>query len=117
MKRLKSAVSLMLVLALILSVVYIPAMAAEAVEPSISVEGRKLTDAERSDFDIADTDVYGLFFIGNGGIDKDGNTLGICVASTVFSYDSEVILPYNKRIATTEMGTRLLHPKHMKKMA
>ena len=101
MKKLKSAISMVLALALLLSVTYIPAMAAGATEPSIAIEARKLTAEERDSFGVSDEDLYGLFFTGNGGTDEEGTALGISLASVVISYDNEVIQPYNKRTGAT----------------
>lgn len=93
MKRLKSMLSVLLVIAMTLSIVYIPAMAATA--PSISITGRILTDAEREEYEIEDTDVYGLFFRGDGGTDDAGAALGVMSMMAVFSYDPEAIQPYD----------------------
>lgn len=94
MKLTKRILALLLTGTIVSSLLYIPALAA-AEAPGISIEAHKLTTEERSEYNISDANVYGLFFSGTPGTNDSGTPLGMSQMSTVISYDNTVILPYD----------------------
>ena len=94
--RLKKGLSVFALLCLLLQLM-VPCFAAGATGPSITMEGRKLTEEERTSFRVTDENVYGLFIGAHGGTDENGEELGIAQLNTMISYDSSKIFAYDAR--------------------